>query len=282
MVTNTLAFPQGAIAARLARVPHVWYAREFVEVPDGFRFVLGPRISFKIVDALSARIVACSEALATKLSEEIDASKVRAVHAAFELAPSTSGGERLDSEELRLLMLGRFHFSKGQQDAIRAAAILAARGRKVRLSLVGTDEAGQEEALRGLADELGVSDRVAFLGPSARPQELLDACDVLLMCSRSEGFSRVVIEAMKAGKPVIASHIPSSVEQVRDGVTGFLYEPGDTEALATHIERFDDDRALALSMGAEAKRWADSHFNLERYGRELADTLSGAMSQAPA
>jgi glycosyltransferase involved in cell wall biosynthesis len=82
---------------------------------------------------------------------------------------------------------------------------------------------------------------------------------------------------MKLGTPVIATSIPSTREQVQDGVTGFLYEAGDVAALSRTIAQLDDDRASLAAVGASSRRWAETNFSLERYGNELGRVLTEAV-----
>ena len=89
-----------------------------------------------------------------------------------------------------------------------------------------------EDFLRELADELGVAERVHVLGPRRDVPALMHALDVFAMPSIWEGFGLVLLEAMAAGKPIVASRVATIPEVVLDGETGILVPAGDEVALA--------------------------------------------------
>jgi glycosyltransferase involved in cell wall biosynthesis len=97
------------------------------------------------------------------------------------------------------------------------------------------------DVLRGHARALGVADRVVVCGYQSRASAWLPFFDVVAVPSKTEGQGLVVLEAFRAGVPVVASAIPALAELIEDGRTGFLYEGGDPAALAAAV-----GRALAL------------------------------------
>ena len=78
---------------------------------------------------------------------------------------------------------------------------------------------------------------------------------------------------MKLAKPVIGTRSGGTPELVQEGETGFLYEPGDAQELATRIAYLSGNRSLCDSMGAKASLYARERFNQETYGREVEDVL---------
>ena len=84
---------------------------------------------------------------------------------------------------------------------------------------------------RQLVTKLNISDNVIFLGIRDDLPDIFSACDSLLMPSRNEGLPRVAIEAMAAGKPVIATDVGGTSEVVNHGETGILVDPGDIEKM---------------------------------------------------
>jgi glycosyltransferase involved in cell wall biosynthesis len=93
------------------------------------------------------------------------------------------------------------------------------------------------------------------------------------MCSRSEGFGRVTIEGMLAGKPVIAARGGASPELVQDGSTGLLYAVGDPRDLALKIRGLCENREYAETLGRNAKCWVETVFTKERYAMEMLPIL---------
>jgi glycogen(starch) synthase len=156
------------------------------------------------------------------------------------------------------LFVGRLHEQKGVEVLLRAAARL--RGSGIVFVVVGS---GHEEAgyLR-LARELGVEETV-FTGEIARADLLraFASCDAFVLPSIFEGMPYVLLEAMAAGKPVVASRLPGIAGIVQDGRTGILFEKGDDEALAHAVLRLKHDRGLAGRMGEAGRRLIDARLD---------------------
>ena len=135
-------------------------------------------------------------------------------------------------------MFGRISRWKGQDVFLRAIARLP----EVRAVIVGGalfDEQAYERKIRDLAAELGLEDRVKFVGHVNEVMTLMAACDVIAHCSTApEPFGLVIAEAMPAGTPVIASDAGGPREIVMSEVTGQLTPLNDHEALAAAIERY--------------------------------------------
>jgi len=137
---------------------------------------------------------------------------------------------------------------------------------------------GREDALRGLAAELGVSDSIRFLGKVADVDGLLSATDLFVYSSLSEGIPNAVLEAMTAGLPVSATAIPGIREAVGPDGTDFLAPPGDPTALARSMLRFLRDADLRREIGARLRRRAETEFAVDRMCRESAAIMLKALA----
>lgn len=287
VVTNTLTIPSGALAARRADIPHVWYVHEFArEDPDttaasqkhsgNFYFDLGRRRSFALMSKLSARVIANSKAVALSLSEHIPAEKLRVLYYAVEVIP-TPLPPKQNHEQLVLICVGRLETNKRQEDAIRALASLKTKGLQLRLVLIGSDVLNYEKKLRELTSSLGVTENVEFAGSVPDAQPYFAAADIALVCARNEAFGRVTIEAMKAGKPVVGADHGGTSELISDGLNGLKFVAGDSEDLARKIEILYHDENMRREMGERARDWALTNFNREKFGRDLLQILEEAV-----
>ena len=166
-----------------------------------------------------------------------------------EAAPAELGPGRI------LLFVGRLHERKGFAVAVEAFGLLAGERPDVRLVVAGQGE--QRSALDALAVDARA--RVTMLGsvPNADLPPYHAAADVLIAPSvGGESFGIVLVEAMAAGLPVVASRIPGYVEVLTDGVQGLLVPPRDPLALAEAAGRLLDDADLAREMGAAGREHA--------------------------
>jgi len=137
-----------------------------------------------------------------------------------------------------LVTVGHLGPRKGHRETIRALAALPA---GVRLVLVGGSRSGDtgEQALRALAAEAGVADRVIFAGrqPYERVPRYFAAADASVLASYREGCPNVVLESLASGRPVVASRVGAVPEIVSPGVNGELVPPRDADALAKAVQR---------------------------------------------
>ncbi|HEX6391282.1 MAG TPA: glycosyltransferase [Solirubrobacteraceae bacterium] len=141
----------------------------------------------------------------------------------------------------RLAYVGRVEPRKGVGTALRTLAELP----EGRLTIAGAGEPHHEHELRTLAGELGVAERVRWLGPVADPAEVYAQADAVLFCVEwQEPFGLVPLEAMAVGRPVVATGTGGSGEFLRDGENALLVAPGDAAATASAVMRLAQDPGL--------------------------------------
>jgi D-inositol-3-phosphate glycosyltransferase len=184
-------------------------------------------------------------------------------------------------DERLFVFVGRLEPLKGVDVVLRALALLTAGGRhpEVRLLVLGEDSgsgAGGEQArLRRLAAELGLTDRVEFLGsvPQRQLASYYAAADACLMPSYSESFGLVGLEAQACGTAVIASNVAGLASVVRDGETGFLVDGHDPADYAERMRRLLETAHLSEELGWRGSRLARA-FSWERTADRLLDRFS--------
>jgi len=179
--------------------------------------------------------------------------------------------------------VGRLVRRKTLDVLLRALARPVCEG--VHLAVVG---AGPElDALRSLALELGIADRVIFLGrvDESRKWQVLQASDAYVSSTMHEGFGLVYLEGMAAGLPVVTPNYGGQVDFLRDGETGFLVPPGEVDDLAAAIARLRANRALAARIG-RANRERAPQYRIERcaeaYERLFERVCTGITAATPA
>ncbi len=116
----------------------------------------------------------------------------------------------------------------------------------------------------------GVADYVVLTGIVDDMLALRTRWNVEIVASRTEAFGRATVEAMRASNPVIGSATGGTTELIQDGVTGFLYEYKNDEALAECIKKFVDRPSLAYEMGQRAYEWSVDKFTSEENTKGVA------------
>lgn len=219
--------------------------------------------------ALADRIV-CGSSFAKRAIEAEGAEPSRTLVVPLGLADHlfvdpAPGGEERRPEGLRVLFVGGDGLRKGIGYLEQALAILDR-------PEIQTRVAGNLE----LSDQaLGMlSRRMEIMGTVARSEmpQLFRWADVLVLPSISDTFGMVILEAMAAGLPVIASENTSAPDIVREGTDGFVVPIRDPEAIARALDRFASDRSTAREMGFAARSRA-ADFTVSRYGQRLTAAL---------
>jgi glycosyltransferase involved in cell wall biosynthesis len=176
-------------------------------------------------------------------------------------------------------MIGRVQPWKGQHVFVKAAATVAQHVPDARFVIVGGASGAEDEqyleSLRTTSAKLGIADRVMFTGERNDVANFIAAADVIVHASVDpEPFGLVLIEAMAAGKPVIASNGGGPAEIVLDGETGFLTDPGDAQALAERTITLLRDPELRARMGAAASARVEHEFSFEQMIERLEQVFA--------
>jgi len=187
-----------------------------------------------------------------------------------------------------LVTVARLQEHKGMDTVIRALPAILAGAPDVRYAVAGTGP--DRDRLEQLAQELGVGDRVRFLG-GVGDQDLpafYNLASVYVGASRRagrlgvEGFGISLVEASACGLPVVAGNSGGIPDAVREGETGFLVPPEDPAALAGAISRLLADTELARRVGAAGRRAVETYYNWDRVVRDLraieAEVTGGQVS----
>jgi glycosyltransferase involved in cell wall biosynthesis len=168
-----------------------------------------------------------------------------------------------DSEQLVFLTVARLAPQKGLDVLLRACPAVD----RVRFVVAG--EGPERVRLESQAAELGIRDRVLFLGYRTDVPELLAASDAFVLPSLYEGTSLALLEAMAAGKAVVASAASGTDELVVHAQSGLLCPPGNVEALVHALRRIRDDPEARARLGAAATQRAAVHFSAAETTRRV-------------
>jgi glycosyltransferase involved in cell wall biosynthesis len=261
----------------------------------GLRRVVLNLLSLPTVHA----IVACSSDQRRQLLAHTRglASRVVVVHpgldpAAFRDAPRERFRRELGIENGEPLvgMLARYDTWKGHATFLEAAARIRRTRPEVRFVMVGGALQGQslpsvaryERFVRGRKAALGLDEQVHVIDHRDDVPTVLAGLDVLVCPSVHEPFGMVVIEALAAGTPVVASDSGGPAEIVEDEESGLLFPTGDAEALAARVLRLVDDRSFGRALAAGGRARVEGAFHRRRYARDVERIYARLLGHAPA
>jgi glycosyltransferase involved in cell wall biosynthesis len=239
-----------------------------------------PRWLDRLATLVPAHAIGCSSrAAADRQSRVVPRRRVFVVHPGV-TAPSLNGSFQLEPrahDEVVVGLIGRVQPWKGQDRLVRAIALLRNRGLRVRGLVVGGDawrfSPGYAHEVRALVVELGLGEAVTLTGQVDDVWPHLLAVDIVVSASQGEPFGIALVEAMAAGRPVVAPAGAGPGEIVADGETGLLVADASPEALAMGIERLVRDATLRRRLGTAARRRYEAMFTVEMMGRTLTAEL---------
>jgi glycosyltransferase involved in cell wall biosynthesis len=262
----------GALAARAAGVAMVVRTEHSFHYPG--RGSRAYALWEPIATALTRHIVCVCEAARRSHVERLPWAAGRFVTILNGISDLAAGPARaevrrrlgLGDGERVVLTIGSLTPQKAQDLLIQAWA--RRRGRSGGDVLLLAGEGPLRDSLEARVTALGLGGSVRFLGPRSDVPDLMVAADVFALSSVREGLSVTLLEAMRAGRPCVATRVGGNGEAIEDGVTGSLVPSGDPDALAAAFDHLLGDPVLRASMGRAARdRW-ERDFTAERMVRE--------------
>lgn len=236
-----------------------------------------------------SRIVTVTDYMKSELVEKkgVEPERVRVISNGVDIEefkdaftrPEALAALGVPEDRLVVGFAGRLHYLKGLDLLIEAIPLVKARFSRVEFVIIGSGP--EEESLKQLARERGVSESVRFAGYRRNAWRLMPAFDVVVLPSREEAQSIALLEAMACGKPVVAARVGGVPEVVDDGVTGLLYPAGDVAALAAALIEVLKDASKRASMGAAGRWRVGERFSREEMLRKTMEVYESAQAAGP-
>lgn len=284
--TSTIVTPEGASAARLLGKPHVWHVREMIGPGQTHRLPLEGRALGPFLARRASSLVANSRATAQCIESWLPEGLLHVIPNGIDVRQF--GHIEFRGSKQRTVVVGMVANMSSQWKKhelfIECAALMKPRP-GIEFRLYG-DDPGNAYAnrLRAKVNEMGLGTTFRFMGHVPDPVEIMEGIDILVQPSNGESFGRVVVEAMAAGRPVVANRGGPSAELVDDDVSGFVTDERDDAAdLARLVTRVLDDEDLRERLGASGRARAAKHFSLAACANRVLDTyeLSVAKPLSP-
>jgi len=275
----------GAWAARRAGIPHLF-------TMHGSRYYaerLRRRIALRVAATLSDSVVAVSHILARQLRRDLWLSADRAVTIPngvrqMPVGPSSLREElRLTAADQLVVAVGNLYPVKGHTYLLEALALLAARFPRLHVAIAGRGELA--DPLLAQARRLQMTRRFHLLGLRSDIGNVLAGSDVFVLPSLSEGVPLALLEAMLAGKPIVATAVGEVPTVLKGGHAGVVVRPGDAAVLADALASLLSDPAEARRLGAAAAARASEAYTLssmlDRYAALYEKALAPARDSNP-
>lgn len=274
-----------APAAKMCGIPYV------VRTVHGLREPFKGRQAFKmnVYEAIERTvhrhcvdaIIGVSSQIESACRREGAVSRVTCIRNGIDLEKKPNQTDRwqirkelgVDAEICLIGTVGRLTPVKGLSYLLQSVSMLLRRRTNVRLLIVGDGVIRKD--LEAQAHDLGIGENVVFLGHREDTLELMQALDIFVLPSLSEGIPMALLEAMAVSRAVVASRVGGIPEIVEDGVEGILVEPMDVNQLAESCGRLIESPATAMKMGEQARKRVIQDFSASA----MADKVEGLYKQ---
>ena len=291
--TNSNHRFEGALAARLTGIPHLYLAHiEYQPDMPIFQRLSFSQSSFaQLMSELSDQVVAVSHSVSATLAGHVAADKIQVIHNGLELSVFDSAlanrSNRL-KEELNLPLdsifitaVGRIAPDKGFDYFVDAARLVLQNNQhKAHFIIAGAEEnVAFTNQLKQSVVEYGISDNFHFLGFRTDVADILAVSDIFVLSSRKEGHPYVMLEAMASECAVIACNCAGVEETIEDGKSGFIIPIGDITAITESLLTLIDSTDLRNSLAISAKSRIQSFFTAEKTATELMTVYEKLLNQ---
>ncbi len=276
--SNTLAVVVGAWWARRRTIPHIWHIHEILQGPSPLVKMLA-----RMLDSSTSEPIVVSDAVNNHWKDKLKKAKPTVIHNGICYDPYlkdfSNSKHKLGIDENRIVitMVGRINPGKGQLFFLQMAEMLQEKHSMLHFLLVGDPFPGYESIEQEILQKIeSVSLRTAvnYLGFRSDIPEILAATDVFVLPSiLPDSFPTVILEAMAASKPVVATRSGGASEMVIHGETGFLIPMGDVKKGVEALEKLIKNVDLRIEMGNTGRNRVLHEYSLESFEEKITNHL---------
>jgi glycosyltransferase involved in cell wall biosynthesis len=285
--TNTAPVIIGGILSKFTGIKNVWHLHEILE-PSSFMH----RFFGWLINATAQKVIVVSDAVYNNWAGRIDASKMVKVYNGFEASgvnvnvnvgandsASLPLREQLNLNNNTVLvgMVGRVNLIKGQFYFIQIAAAAKAAGLNCHFVMIGDAYKGYEYLYPQIETQiaaLGLQNTITNLYYQPNAAALIQQLNIFVLPSiKPDSFPVVILEAMAAGKPIIATNQGGAQEQIEDSVTGFLVPVNDASSAAQKLGVLVNNPDMRTRMGQAGAKKLQEQFSLATFNKNIVDQI---------
>jgi glycosyltransferase involved in cell wall biosynthesis len=282
---QALKIAKFTLAGYFSNIPVIWRFHDILS-KDTFAYPLRKFISFLANTKPVVKILAISKAVENSLKEQgIKHWKISTVYNGVETLNKSANDNRvrqeyyIPSSAALIGMIGRIIYWKGQKTLIEAASKVLKDNPDVVLLIIGCpfseEDREYEKGLKKLAEKLDLRNKTIFTGFRNDVYSILQELDLVVHASlKPEPLGMVILEAMAAARPVIASNCGGVPEMIEHKKTGLLFPCGDSNALADCIRHALFNKSTMYQLGQNAKKRVLERFSVEKYVQVMERVLS--------
>lgn len=268
--TNTSTILEGALAARISGIPHLWHIHEMLSSDPGLFPFLDLRAFYTLIHSLTDKMIVVSKSVEAEIKQFIQSGKIEVIYNGIEV----QNGWHIDQDKSKVfgfqnntptvIFLGELSERKGILSLIDTASLTVEKFPQIKFVIAGGD-GGLSNLLKKRLREKQIDYAFRFLGFRTDALTVIASSDIFVLPSLVDPLPVAVLEAMHMGKPVIATRSGGAEEMVVDGKTGVLVPVNDPSAMAQAIVSLLENPKRMKLMGQRAKDRVRTMFSYEQY-----------------
>lgn len=278
--SNTTGVIIGALLAWKKGIRHIWHVHEIITKPAAFTRIIG-----YLLNTFSDKVIVVSDAVKRHWQQTVNPSKIVRIYNGIDISPFNHTNSdlrqelKIPADVLLIGMIGRVNHWKGQGYFLEIAKILNDKYPFICFIMAGDAFPGNEH----LVDELNANikgleleQKVFNTGYRTDVVNILNALDIFVLPSiQPDPFPTVILEAMSAGKPVIATNHGGAPEMIEDGKSGLLIPVTDAAKAAEKISLLIENEMIRKEMGIKARERVQALFSREAFERGILEIIGG-------
>ena len=279
LYSNTAAVWVGAFLSKKLGLRHIWHLHEIILKPSWFSFTLG-----RMINRYSDEVIVVSEAVRNHWKKHVFEDKLRLVYNGIDYYPYLCEVQDLREslgipKEARVIgMIGRVNSWKGHEYFLEISEELNKKFIDLYFILVGDAYPGDERLYEGLENKIlkkEFKEKILNLGLRTDIPRILATLDVFILPSTlPDPFPTVILEAMAAQKPVVATAHGGALEMVEEGISGYHIPWDDPKQAAFRISTLLENKNLLQEMGLNARKRVLENFSLTSFGEKMLKIFS--------
>ena len=261
--TNSSVIPVGQWSAIICNKPHIWHIREYGWEDYGLKHDFGFKF-FRNNLNKSSHVIAISNSIKEEVCNNLLTNVSVVYNGVIDIPCSVNDISLFEVEEIKIGIIGLIQKNKGQELAIKAVSKL--RGYNISLHIAGSSTKVYKQYLEEICSNLRLENRIKFYGYLNDTDKFLNEMDIILMCSKKEGFGRVTVEAMSRGKIVVGTNSGGTSELIVNKENGFLFN-GSSEELVNILKQIIDTKPYDIAK--KALVYANENFLEKEYSKKI-------------
>jgi len=279
--SHTTAVLVGALVAHRLKLKHIWHVLEITTKPLFFVRIMG-----WLLNKYSTSVITASDAVKAHWSQWVDPAKLKTIYNGLDCSPFANKAGNLKKElnlsdqTMLIGMIGRVHFWKGQDYFVRIASEVLKLAPNAKFVMAGDAFPGYEYLYKQnqkVIDEKGINDKIHNLGYREDIVNIMNSLDVFVLPSLlPDPFPTVVLEAMAAGKAIVATKQGGALEMIEEGESGVLIPIDDAKTAAEKMLRLINAAQERERMGNNAAKRVRNLFSERSFEMAIVEIFTGA------